>query len=292
LNGIVLVSSVLHFGTVLFAAGDDLPYIVNFPSCAVVAEYLRALPRGKVDDLAAFMAEVEAWSLNDYAPALLAGSMLDPASRTRVIDRMHEYTGLDREFIDRANLRVTAEEFEAQLLRDRGLVVGRLDARFTGHAGDLLSPAPSHDPLATAISSAYLSAFNTYLRVELGYDGPREYVPNGGIGPWKWARKGEDADFQLDIRPPNVSVDLADAMRRNPRLQVLLINGIYDLATPYFATVWTFNQLGLPPDLRANIERVDFAAGHMTYTEEPLLPKWREALAGFVQRTSGPRPAS
>ena len=287
LNGIVLVSVVLQFNTIQFAPGDDIPYIVNLPSYAITARYLDRLPGGSPDNLEAFMAEVEAWSLNEYATALLAGTTLDPDKRARVIDQMHGYTGLSKDFIDKSDLRVTAPAFEAELLRDEGRIVGRLDARFTGPAGNVLGARPSHDPQSTAISSAYTSAFNSYLRGELGFDGDREYVPSGATRNWNWGRLGGGGFFARGGGTPNVAPDLAQAMKRNPDLKVLLVNGIYDLATPYFAAVWSVEQMGLPPELRANIERADFAAGHMMYVEESLLPQWREAVGGFIERTSG-----
>ena len=293
LNGIMLVSSVLQFNTIQFAPGDDLPYIVNLPSYAITSRYLDALPGETPPDLEAFMAEVEEWALTEYATALLAGGTLDETRRARVIDRMHRYTGLSHDFIDKSDLRVTAPAYEAELLRDQGRIVGRLDARFTGPAGDALGVRPSHDPQSTAISSAYTSAFNSYLRDELGYDGEREYVPSGGTRNWNWGRLGGGGSFVRGGGTPNVAPDLATAMKRNPSLKVLLINGIYDLATPYFAAVWTMDRMGLPPELRANIERADFAAGHMMYVEQSLLQQWKETLDDFILRTSGrPAPAT
>ncbi len=286
LNGIVLVSAVLDFNTILFPEGSVIPYIVNLPSYAVTAAYLDALPGGAPANLEAFMAEVENWATTDYATALLAGGAIDPTHRARVLDQMHLYTGLSRDFLDKAGLKVSAPEFEKELLRERRLVVGRLDARFTGPTGDQLETSPSHDPQSTAISSAYTSAFNNYVRGELGYDGDREYVPSGMARPWNWNRGG-NVGFGLP-GIPNVAPDLAAAIHRNPRLEVLLISGIYDLATPYFAAVWTMDNMGLPPDLRDNIQRADFAAGHMMYVEESLLPQWKETLDAFIMRTSRP----
>ena len=289
-NGIVLVSAVLDFNTILFPDGADIPFIVNVPSYALAAAYHDALPEPPGDDLDAFMGEVETWALTDYATTLLAGSAVDPAQRQRVLDQMHRYTGLDPAFLDRADLRVTAAEFEQELLKDRGLVVGRLDARFTGPTGDPMATRPSHDPQSTAISSAYTSAFNSYVRGELGYDGDREYVPSGMARPWNWER-GTSIGFGLP-GIPNVAPDLADALERNPELEVLLVNGLYDLATPYFAAVWTMDHMGLPPDLRDNIERADFAAGHMMYVDQDLLQQWRDVLVAFLDRTSGTRPTT
>jgi carboxypeptidase C (cathepsin A) len=285
LNGIVLVSAVLDFNTILFPEGPVISYVVNLPSYAVTAAYLDALPGGAPAGLDSFMAEVEAWATTDYATALLAGGAIDPAQRAQVLEQLHLYTGLSRDFLDKADLRVTAPEFEKELLRDQRLVVGRLDARFTGPTGDQLETRPSHDPQSTAISSAYTSAFNSYVRSELGYEGDREYVPSGMARPWNWNREGGSVGFGL-AGIPNVAPDLAEAMQRNPRLEVLLINGIYDLATPYFAAVWTMDHMGLTPDLRDNIQRADFAAGHMMYVEESLLPQWKETLTAFITRTS------
>jgi carboxypeptidase C (cathepsin A) len=285
LNGIVLVSAVLEFRTIQFAPGDDLPYVVNLPSYAVVAAYLDALPGAPPENLQAFMNEVEEWSITEYATALLRGNTLDRATRDRVIQRIHDFTGLSREFIDMADLRISAPEFEKELLRTQGLVVGRLDARFTGPSGDLLQATPDHDPQSTAISSAYTSAFNSYLREELGYDGTREYTPSGATRNWNWQR-AQSEGFIRGAGTPNVGPDLAAAIRFNPNLEVLLVNGIYDLATPYFAAVWTMDHLGLPDHLRDNIHRADFAAGHMMYVERTLLPQWKETLDAFIERTS------
>ena len=286
LNGIVLVSAVLDFNTILFPEGAILPYIVNVPSYAVAAAYLGVLPGGAPADLEAFMREVEQWAVTEYAVTLLGGGAVNVEQRSRVIEQMHRYTGLSRGFLNKANLRVSAPEFEKELLRERGLVVGRLDARFTGPTGDVLETRPSHDPQSTAISSAYTSAFNTYVRDELGYDGDREYVPSGQARPWNWTREGNNIGFGLP-GIPNVAPDLAMALQRNPRLEILLINGIYDLATPYFAAVWTMDNMGLPPDLRDNIQRADFAAGHMMYVEQTILAQWKRTLDAFIERTSG-----
>jgi carboxypeptidase C (cathepsin A) len=284
LNGIVLVSAVLDFNTILFPAGAIIPFVVNVPSFAITAAYLDALPGGAPADLDSFMKDVEQWAVGDYATTLLAGSAVDPAQRARVLEQMHQYTGLSRDYLDMADLRVSAPEFEKELLRDQGLVVGRLDSRFTGPTGDQLQQTPSHDPQSTAISSAYTSAFNAYVRNELGYDGEREYVPSGMARPWNWNR-GNNIGFGLP-GIPNVAPDLATAIQRNPLLEVLLVNGIYDLATPYFAAVWTMDNMGLPPDLRDNIQRADFAAGHMMYVEQNLLDQWKSTLDAFILRTS------
>ena len=286
LNGIVLVSSVLDFNTILFPETGHVPYITNLPAYAVVAWYHDALPGPRPADREAFMAEVEAWAVTDYASALLRGSTLSEAEMDAVVRQMHEYTGLSEDFIRDAGLRVTASEFEQELFRDDGRMLGRLDARFTGPIGDRLARTPEFDPQSTAISSAYTTAWNHYLREELGYDGRREYVPSGRAGPWNWSRGG--GGFFGGGGTVNVAPDLGEAIRRNPRLEVLLVNGIYDLATPYFPAVWTMDQLGLPPELRDNISRADFEAGHMMYVEEGLLPQWREVLADFIERTSGP----
>jgi carboxypeptidase C (cathepsin A) len=285
LNGIVLVSAVLDFRTILFAEGDDIGYITNLPSFAATAWYHDALPN-RPAELEPFLKEVEAFATGEYASALLEGSTLSDTDRDRVLDRLVAYTGLSRDYLSLANLRVSAPEFEAELMRrNGGKVVGRLDARYLGDAEDLLAQAAGRDPQSAAISGAYAAAWNTYLRTDLGYDGEREYVPSGNVQPWNWSQGG-GAGFGFS-GIPNVGPDLARAIRANPNLEVLLVSGLLDLATPYFAAVWTMDNLGLPADLRDNIRRADFQAGHMMYVHEPVLPIWKETLDAFIDRTSG-----
>ncbi|MGD8320677.1 MAG: hypothetical protein PVJ02_09490 [Gemmatimonadota bacterium] len=284
LNGIVLVSTVLNFRTIQFASGDDVAYVTNLPSYAAVAWYHQALP-DQPAELDPFLREVEGFALGDYATALMQGNLLSEADRSRILDKLHAYTGLDRDYLDRADLRVSAPEFEKELEREKGMVVGRLDARFLGPAENLNGQFPAQDPQSSAISAAYAAAWNTYLRTELGYDGTREYVPSGNVQPWNWERSGRGVGFGQ--ASPNVGVDLARALRHNPKLQILVLAGLYDLATPYYAAEWTMDHLGLPADLRDNITRVDFEAGHMMYVREDVLPKWRETVAAFIDRTSG-----
>ncbi len=285
LNGIVLVSAVLDFRTIIFAEGDDISYVTNLPSFAATAWYHDALPN-RPPELVPFLEEVEAFAMGDYATALLEGSTLSDADRERVLDRLVACTGLSHDYLDLADLRVSAPEFEAELMRRHGgKVVGRLDARYLGDAADLLAQTAGRDPQSAAISGAYAAAWNTYLRTELGYDGVREYVPSGNVQPWNWSQGGGPGFGFSGI--PNVAPDLARAIRANPNLEVLLVSGLYDLATPYFAAVWTMDHLGLPADLRDNISRADFEAGHMMYVHEPVLPVWKETLDAFIDRTSG-----
>lgn len=285
LNGIVLVSAVLDFRTLIFAEGDDISYVTNLPSFAATAWYHNAI-QNRPAELVPFLKEVETFATGAYATALLKGNTLTAADRSRVLDQLAAYTGLSRGYLDLADMRVSAPEFEAELLRaNGGKVVGRLDARFLGDAADLLSQFAGRDPQSSAISGAYAAAWNTYLRTDLGYDGTREYVPSGNVYPWNWDR-GQGSSFGF-AGVPNVGPDLAQAIRANPKLEVLLVNGLYDLATPYFAAVWTMDHLGLPADLRDNISRADFEAGHMMYVHEPVLPQWKQTMDAFIDRTSG-----
>ncbi|MGW8265382.1 MAG: S10 family peptidase, partial [Longimicrobiales bacterium] len=126
LNGIVLVSAVLDFRTILFAEGEDIAYVTNLPSYAATAWYHDALPQ-RPPELSTFLQEVEAFAVGDYATALLKGSTLPSPDREQVLDRLQAYTGLSRDYLRLADLRVSAPEFEAELMRrSGGRVVGRL----------------------------------------------------------------------------------------------------------------------------------------------------------------------
>jgi carboxypeptidase C (cathepsin A) len=282
LNGIILLSAVLDFQTITFDPGNDMPYIMYLPSYASVAWYHKALASHPAE-LRPFLKEVEHFATTDYAQALLAGDKLSAADRATIIDRLSQYTGLSKDYIDKANLRVDAAQFEKELLREHGEVVGRLDARFTGATGDLLAERAPYDPQSADISSAYTSAFNQYVHQELNYGKDKLYTISGNVNPWDW-KHGQRRGWPGHT---NVAVDLAEAIQTNPRLHVQLNSGLFDLATPYFAAEWTMDHLGLPANLRKNIEEVEYDAGHMVYVHEASLAKFKQSIASFIERTEG-----
>ncbi len=281
LNGIVLVSAVLDFSTITFQPGNEMPYITYLPSYAAVAWYHDVLPEKPIE-LRPYLAEVEQFATGEYAHALLAGSDLDPAERGRVLDQLARYTGLDRDYLDRADLRVDASEFEKELMREHGLVVGRLDARFTGPTGDLLAERAPYDPQSSAISSAYTSLFNEYMHDELKFGRDRVYQVSGNVRPWNWTH-GATRGWPGYT---NVATDLAQAITQNPKLHVMLASGLFDLATPYFAAEYTMDHLGLPANLRGNIREEEYEAGHMMYVNPQSLAKLKTDIASFIAQTS------
>jgi carboxypeptidase C (cathepsin A) len=282
LNGVILMSPVLNFQTIAFAPGNPLPYILYLPAYAAVAWYHHVLPEEPAA-LRPFLRQVERFATGEYAQALFAGDRLDPAERARVVHQLHQYTGLSEEYLDRADIRVDGGEFAKELFREKGLAIGRLDARFAAPAGDPLAERVTFDPLSAAVGSAFTSAWNHYLRTELGFHTDRAYVVLGNVQPWDWTHGPRGAWPGYT----DVAGDLADAMRYNPRLQVLVNGGLFDLATPYFATEYTVAHLRLPPALRGNIRVEEYDAGHMMYLHEPALARLRENIVSFIERTSG-----
>ena len=277
LNGIVLVSSVLNFGTLEFTTGNDLPYVLYLPSYTATAWYHKKLPADvQQQELSKTLAEVEQWASTDYALALAKGDQLTPADRQPVIDRLSRYTGLSKTYIDQANLRVTQNEFCKELLRDQNRTVGRLDSRFKGIDESGVSEAPNYDPSEAMIRPPFTSVFNNYVRAELGYktDLPY-YILGGGFREWDWGSAGEGF--------PNVSPDLRNAFVKNKYMKVYVAEGYFDLATPFYAVDYSLAHLGLDSTLRGNITTGQFEAGHMVYIESKSLDKLKQDVTAFMQ---------
>ncbi|HZT04259.1 MAG TPA: hypothetical protein VFA39_18570 [Steroidobacteraceae bacterium] len=283
INGVILQSTVLTHLTNRFWPNNDVPYEVFLPSYAATAWYHHRLPKQPVA-LEPFLEEVEHFALNDYAAALNAGNALSADQVGAVAEKLHEYTGLSTAFIEKANLRVTDQEFFHQLLAGEDATIGRLDSRFSGPSMDPLSQGALYDPQSAAISSAYAAAFNAYVHGTLKFGRDRVYLLEGNVRPWSL----EHLD-PLTRRPQDgfatVAVDLAQAMKRDPGLQVLAQNGYYDLATPYFGTVYIMNHLNIPPDLRSHIHMEFYDSGHMIYAHAPALKKLHDTTAAFITAT-------
>lgn len=278
-NGVILISSVLNFQTIRFDVGNDLPHILYLPSFAAVAHFHNALtPDQQQRPLPELLAEVESFAVNDYAQALMQGSALPDEEKQAIAERIAAYTGLTAEYVLRANLRPDMPRFPKELLRDRGLTVGRLDARFTAQDRDDAGESPEFDPSYAAIRSIYTEAMNDYLRRELEYRSDLRYEILTNVWPWSFSGAG-------DNRYANVAERLRSTMQQLPFMRVFVASGYHDLATPYFAAEYTMNHLMLRPELRDNIEIHEYAAGHMMYVARPQLEKLKHDLDAFYDRT-------
>ena len=278
-NGVVLISTVLDFETLNFAPGHDISYVLYLPSYAAVAAYHKVIPQPA--NLAAFLDTVRQFAAGPYASALEKGTALGDAERAAVLVRLSAYTGLDTAYLGKADLRVTLGQYMAELQRRRGLITGRLDARFSGPEADLLSEYANADPQSDAITGAFTAAFNSYLHDDLKYGGDQRYVTGGNV-QWNWSRGGRNGGWR---GTPYVGGDLADALRYNPNLRVQAENGYDDFATPFFATEYTMDHLGLRPDLWAHIDLKYYEAGHMMYLYPPALAQLKANIAQFIGST-------
>jgi carboxypeptidase C (cathepsin A) len=287
-NGVILLSQILNYdlstGRSEYNPGVDLPYQLALPTYAATAWYHHKLPdyTGPIEPL---INEVEHFALTDYALALAAGADLSPADRDAIAQKLHRYTALPVEYIKKANLRINGGEFEKMLQDDSDLTTGRLDSRFSGPSLDPLSKTAEYDPQSAAISSAYVSAFNAYVRDSLHYGDGKTYKPSiQTYRTWDFHHQPPGAPFPVP-QAMNVMPDLANAMKYNPNLKIQLNAGYYDLATPFFEGVYEMQHLPIPPDLQSHIEFKFYQSGHMVYAHEESLKTLHDNAADFIRRT-------
>ena len=277
-NGIVLLSTAMDFQTLEFQKNNDLPYVLIIPSYTMIAAYHHKLASELTQDLAKTRAEVEQWASTTYAQALAKGDALSPQERQSVIEQMARYTGLNKEVIDQANLRIDVAQFTHYLLIDQKLRVGRLDGRFTGPDPEGLMDTPFYDPAESALMPPFTAMFNNYVRNDLGYktDMPYYVFAMGG-GLWKqWDWGSAVKGF------PDTATALRAAMVKDPYLKVVVLEGYYDLATPYYAADYVINHLNLPADFRKNISVETYDSGHMAYVNQQALAKMKQDVVRFM----------
>ncbi|HET6266124.1 MAG TPA: peptidase S10 [Acidobacteriota bacterium] len=282
-NGIVLVSSVLNLGTISFHPGEEMTYVFYLPSYAATA-WTQNMVKDRPQSLDSFLNDARQFAQTDYAAALIKGKALTAAEKAAVVKKLSYFTGLSEDYLTKADMRVNLGQFMQELQRSRGLVTGRLDARFTGSAYDQLSEFSEYDPQDTAITGPFVAAFNTYVREELKFGQQKTYHPQGEVfNDWDWKHKGSGFGFP---GAPNVANDLVDALLTNPHLKVEVENGMYDLATPFFATEYTMSHLGLPEKLQGNIQLNYYEAGHMMYVRDADRAKLKANVANFITSAS------
>jgi len=287
LNGIVLISSVLDLGTISFYPGTDSAYIYYLPSYAATAWYHKML-KERPDDVNAFIEEARKFATGDLSAAMSKGDKLSDSEKADIAKKMARFTGLSEDYLVKANLRVNLFQFMKELQRSRGLTTGRLDARFSGPTYDLLGEFAEYDPQETAISGAFVAAFNSYVREDLKFGADKTYQVAADFNGQNWDWKHQGADQYGFPGSPNVEADLIGAMLANPHLKIEVENGIYDLATPFLATEQTMDHLGLAPDLRKNIKLQYYEAGHMMYVRNEDLAKLKSNVAAFIDAATKP----
>ena len=283
INGVILLSQIFNFTTDIdIPAGNpgvDLPYVLALPTYAATAWYHKKLPTQPAA-LEPFLKEVEEFTNGPYSHALALGTDIGANERQAVAEKLHAYTGLPVAYLLKANLRVSGGEFEKTLQDDEDMTTGRLDTRFSGPNLNPLSENAEYDPQSSAISSAYVSLFNDYVRHDLKYGEGQTYLPEALFGAAQW-------DFKHRGNPVsvNVAIDMAEAMKTNPRLKVMVNGGYYDLATPFFAAQYEEKHLPIPQSLAKNIEYDWYESGHMVYVRDESLKQLHDRVAAFITKT-------
>jgi len=283
LNGVILLSQIFNFTSDIDAArsnpGIDLPFQLALPTFAATAYYHHKLPTQPAA-LEPFLKEVEDFAMSEYAHALAQGTDLSASEKQTVAEKLHNYTGLPVAYLLKADLRVSGGGFSKNLQDDQDLTTGRLDTRFSGPTINPLSEEAEYDPQSSAISSAYVSLFNNYVRLDLKYGEGQTYLPQAQFGSAEWDLKHNGNPINL-----NVSADLATAMKTNPKLKVMVNGGYYDLATPFYAAYYEDKHLPIPESLAKNIEFDWYESGHMVYVRDESLQQLHDRVATFIRST-------
>lgn len=274
LNGIMLISTALDFTALDFFVNNEVPYVMFLPGYAATAWYHGKLKMRR--PLQSLLREVEKFAAGEYAAALLQGDKLPKRERAQIVQKLARYTGLSPEFIERSNLRVNDQHFFKELLRDRGQTVGRLDSRLLGRDRLGVTEKPEYDPLMTTTSGPYTATFYDYVRSGLKFEADIPYeIITEFVWPWSYS--------EFENQFVNVGEKLRSAMTHNPYLKVIVASGYFDLGTPYFASEYVVNHLGLDESIRKNLSMAYYEAGHMMYIHLPSLAKLKDDLAGFIQ---------
>lgn len=274
LNGVILISTVLDFAAGSDAPGNELTYITTLPSMAAAAHY-----HGKAEavSLEQFVEEARQFAIGPYAAALLKGQKLPAEERATIRRQLARFTGLSETYLEQADLRVTSDRFYKELLRDRGLTVGRLDARYTGKDYDNAGENVDNDPSFYGIDAGYTAAVNAWSRGALGFKTDREYQSIGRLGgEWDWKLPGgRDANAYLNVTPY-----LGRALRENAGMRIFVGQGYYDFATPFFAAEYALTRTGVPQD---RIVWSYYQSGHMMYVRDEDRLKLSRDVRDFIR---------
>jgi len=272
-NGIVLIGTTLNLETI-WSRSDDLVYQLEFPTYAADAWYHKKVsPDLQKKDLKSFLKDAETFAMGEYAAALAKGDELPADERKTIVEKLVHYTGLEARYIEESNLRFDVSHFARELLRNKEQTIGRYDGRLTGASSRNTGETSEFDPSSTEITPPFTAAFTNYMRTELNYKTDMYYYPSGGVQPW---------DYGVQNGFGDTTSLLKNALTKNPYMKVLVAAGYYDLATPFYAVQYTFNHMGLNPDMHKRISWAFYQAGHMLYIDSDSHTKLHHDVGEFL----------
>jgi len=273
LNGIVLVSALLTYQTILPGPQNDIAYVSYFPTYTTTAWYHKRLPADlQSKDVKKVADEALAFATGEYATTLLKGNSLSDAERKAVAQKIARLTGLSADYVERTNLRIDPGRFRKELLRDKRLVVGRLDTRYTATDVDAAGENEEFDPSNTALQGAYTAMFSDYVRNELKWESDLHYDTSGNVRPWTY-----DQNKYMDMTEP-----LRQTMARNPYLKVHVVAGYYDMACVFGGAVIDFWHLGYDKTFTDRVSFSYYEGGHMMYTRPSAHKSLKTDVAKFI----------
>ncbi len=282
-NGICLLSMVLNFESLQTARTNDVPYPLLVPTFTMIAAYHHKLASNLTQNLEKTREEVKQWAMGPYWTALNKGDALTAQEHAAILDKLAQYTGLPKNIVELANLRVDVRTFTQWLLADQKQRVGRLDGRYTSAAPDGFMEPGMFDPASAATQGPFTAVFNDYVRRELNYKTDTPYYTSArelsGFS-WGWTGGGFGSGYA------DTATALRSAMIKNPYVKVLVMEGWYDLATPFLAADYTMDHMDLTPNLRKNISYATYDSGHMVYLDSKSHAKMKQDYDRFVEATS------
>jgi len=278
LNGIVLVSSLLTYQTILTSPQNDVAYVSYFPTYVTTAWFHKRLAADlQAKDIKRVADEARAFATGEYATTLLKGNSLSDADRKAVAQKIARLTGLSADYVERANLRIDPGRFRKELLRDKRLVVGRLDTRYTATDADAAGENQEFDPSNTALQGAYTAMFSDYVKNDLKWESDIHYDTSGNVRPWTYVQNA-----YMDMTEP-----LRQTMAKNPFLKVHVVCGYYDMATVFMGSELNFWHLGYDKTFTDRVSFSYYEGGHMMYTRPSAHKMLKNDLAKFITANSG-----
>jgi len=275
ISGVILLSALLDFSTLQESPGNHLPYLVFLPAYTAVA-HAHGKIQGNRDEL---VQKATRFAYGDYALALLQGADLSDDKSAEIAKTLESLTSIPAQRWNHFHLRMSPFAYRAELLRDESKTLGRFDGRVAWVSQSYVETAAAYDPSYSLALGAFSTAMLDYLGRELKYKEEQPYeILTGKVSPWRWGAENQ----RLNVAP-----ELANAMRDNPRLRVLVMAGHADLATPPEGIAYSLRQMpGIPRSFTNRISTAFYDAGHMFYLNPPDLKKSRTDLVRFIAESS------
>ena len=283
MTGIISISPIWQFRDASDSELSTSQWVNLLPTYAAIAHH-HGIGRYFSSDtpMDEALTEAERFSLEDYAPLLVSGTLMTDEKRQGLLSQVADLIGLSEDVVRKAGGRIPIHDYGRMVRKEHGEIIDLYDG-----SQSTLDPFPHRTNNELAIERSlfpdmhvFQTALNQWYFEDLGVETPLEYTILNMEAFKNW--KNDEKQFDLFELTASVD-DFRAGMTLNTSMRTMIVHGRYDMVTPYFASKRILNQSNLVDSVKDRISERLYKGGHMFYSWPDVNAEFAKDVQSFIE---------